>query len=211
MNCKLLIGAGLAALLASGASAAIVSFDADIENFGASDPDSVSGSPEVIFSQTFSLGAVASIDLFSVELAHSFMSDMDMRLLAPNGDEFLFSLGQAGTAFPDFNGGFDGGDLGDGGSLLAGVSLYNFAASGAVWNDGATATAPAAGGTFAALAWQSGGWAAGDWTVTIIDAWDSLDDGALGNITISYTEDIPAPGALALLGVAGLACGRRRR
>jgi MYXO-CTERM domain-containing protein len=211
MNLNIILGAGLAACLASGAGAAIVSFDVDIENFGASDPDGVSSSPEVIFSQTFALGAVASIDLFSVELAHSFLSDVDMRLVAPNGDEFLFALGQSGGAFPDFNGGFDGGDLGNGGSLLAGASLYNFASAGDVWNDGLAGTAPAAGGTFAALTWQAGGWAAGDWTVTIIDAWDSLDDGALGSVSISYTEDIPAPGALALLGVAGLAGVRRRR
>ncbi len=53
---------------------------------------------------------------------------------------------------------------------------------------------------------------AGTWRLTIIDTYASLDDGVLGKWTISLTgTEVPAPGALALLGLAGLAGSRRRR
>ncbi|MEM7228811.1 MAG: hypothetical protein AAF432_08350 [Planctomycetota bacterium] len=211
MKTTTILSVALIGLLGTAAQAGMTTFTADIENFGASDPDGVASSPEVIFETTFALGAIDSIDGFSVDLAHSFLSDMDMRLIAPDGAEFIFAVGQAGGAFPDFSGGFDGADLGDGGSLLAGVATYNFAEAGDAWNDANGVTVPTAGGTFAAVQWQSGGWAAGDWTLTIIDAWDSLDDGALGSMTVSYTDAIPTPGALAMLGMAGLAGRRRRR
>lgn len=50
---------------------------------------------------------------------------------------------------------------------------------------------------------------AGVWTLRIYD-WASGDTGSLGGWSIDVTH-VPAPGALALLGLAGLVSGRRRR
>lgn len=53
---------------------------------------------------------------------------------------------------------------------------------------------------------------AGTWRLTIEDTFPSFDDGVLAKWTISLTGDVvPAPGAVALLGLAGLAGSRRRR
>jgi MYXO-CTERM domain-containing protein len=51
----------------------------------------------------------------------------------------------------------------------------------------------------------------GTWRLSIVDA-AAGDLGALGDWSISFVKSpVPAPGALALLGLAGLAGGRRRR
>jgi hypothetical protein len=53
---------------------------------------------------------------------------------------------------------------------------------------------------------------AGTWRLSIEDTYPSLDDGALLKWTISLTGDVvPAPGGIALLGLAGLAGRGRRR
>ena len=53
---------------------------------------------------------------------------------------------------------------------------------------------------------------AGTWRLTVEDTFPSFDDGVLAKWTISLTGDVvPAPGAIALLGLAGLAGSRRRR
>jgi len=52
---------------------------------------------------------------------------------------------------------------------------------------------------------------AGMWKITIVDG-AAGDTGSLGSWTVTFEKTpIPAPGALALLGLAGLAGGRRRR
>jgi hypothetical protein len=201
---------GAVGLLAAGASADSMSFIANIENFGGNDPNGNGiGDAALIYEVTFGLPAIDSIDNVSFELAHSFLSDMHLTLQSPAGDLFLFARGRDSANAPPYNAPFDGGSLGDGGSSLGGVALYNFAQAGDVWNDGNGATDPAPGGTFASIDWFSGPFAAGDWTLQVIDAWDTVDDGALGEIVVSYT--VPAPGALALVGIGGLALARRRR
>ena len=53
---------------------------------------------------------------------------------------------------------------------------------------------------------------AGTWRLTVEDTFPAFDDGALLKWTISLTGDVvPAPGAVALLGLAGIAGSRRRR
>lgn len=204
-----LVAAGLAAAATAASAADIVTFDANVAGFGAGDPDGNGASPQVVFETTFALPAIASIDLFTVELAHSFLSDLDLRLVGPEGEEFVFALGQSSASFPEFDGGFDASDLGDGGSALDGVSAYSFAEIGDVWNDGSDAGDPAPGGIFGSVTWATGPFTAGDWTLRVIDAWDTGDDGALGSLSVAYT--IPGPGALALLGAWAAGRGSRRR
>ncbi len=204
-----LVAAGLAAAVSAACAADVITFDANVADFGAGDPDGNGVSPEVVFETSFALPAIESIDLFTIDLAHSFLSDMDLRLVGPGGEEFVFALGQSSGSFPEFDGGFDASDLGDGGSSLDGLATYSFAELGDVWNDGANAGDPAPGGTFGSVAWVSGPFAAGDWTLRVTDVWDTSDDGALGSLSVAYT--IPGPGALALLGLGACAGGSRRR
>ena len=196
--------------VAAAASAQSVEFNPNIENFGGSDPNGNGiGDPELIFSATFDLPAILSIDSVSFEFAHSFLSDMHMTLESPGGDLFFLAKGRSSPADPPFDAPFDGGNLGDGGSLLVGAEMYSFASAGDVWNDGDGGTSPAPGGTFAAVEWFGGPFGGGEWEIQVWDAWDTVDDGALGAVIVNYT--VPAPGALALLGLSGLAAMRRRR
>lgn len=108
-------------------------------------------------------------------------------------------VGQPTTAFdPDgewspVTGGFTGGYFipGDAPQGLAGDSLKVLIAQLTIQNPDASA---AVGGT-ATVAWEGGGIAGGGTQFTEID----------------FLVSIPAPGALALLGLAGLAGTRRRR
>jgi hypothetical protein len=53
---------------------------------------------------------------------------------------------------------------------------------------------------------------AGTWRLTIEDTFPFADDGSLGKWFIQLTGPVvPAPGAIALLGAAGLLGSRRRR
>lgn len=207
----LLTAGGFVLSAATAASAGTVSFSPNLEDWGGDDPDGSGGaSAAVIWEESFTLPSLISIDSASFDLAHSYMSDVDLRLTAPDGSEFIFAEGNSATADDGFDGGFDGADLGDGGSVLGGVETYTFAETGDTWNDGSfSGPDPIPSGTYASVAWHSGPFTAGEWTVTLTDAWDSVDDGALGDVSIAYT--VPAPGALALIGVAGVVGGRRRR
>lgn len=201
---------GAIGIVAAGASAQTMNFDANLANWGADDPNgNGTGDAAVIYQTTFDLPAIQSIDSAYFDFAHSFLSDMHLTLQAPNGDLFLFARGRDAANEPPYNAPFDGGDLGDGGSELAGVERYFFAENGSVWNDGDGGTAPLPGDTHESIDWFSGPYAAGSWTLTVEDAWDTADDGALGSLGVNYT--VPAPGAVALLGLGGLAAIRRRR
>ena len=185
-----LITVGAVLALAGAAIAQTETFELNIENFG--DP------AEVILDTTFDLPAIESIDLVSIDLAHSWASDIELILTSPGGDVFTIT---------DDNG--SGVLLGDGGSLLAGVGVYDFvsAAGNGTWDDfGFGDTAPA--GTYDADSWVDGPFAAGTWSLFFADDANG-DDGAVGSIRVSYT--IPAPASLALLGLGGLAAARRRR
>ncbi|UYV12328.1 MAG: PEP-CTERM sorting domain-containing protein [Phycisphaera sp.] len=188
MRKTVLLGAVLA--LAGTASAQSEVIDVSVENFG--------NDPEVVLDTTFDLPAIASIDMVSIDLAHSWGSDIEFILTSPAGDIFTLT---------DDNG--SGVLLGDGGSLLAGTARYDFvsAAGNGNWNDFAFGdTAPA--GTYDADSWNDGPFAAGTWGIFLADDAGG-DDGAAGRIVVEYT--IPAPASLALLGLGGLAAARRRR
>lgn len=207
MKKVLLVGAVLG--VAGAALGDDVNFAPGLENWGANDPDaSGNATATVIWTDTFDLPGVVSLDGATFELNHSFLSDLHITITSPDGDEFLLARGRSSQNVAPFNAAFDGSDLGNGGSTLSGATNYNFAPTGLVWNDALNLPNPAANGTFAALSWHDGPFSPGTWTVTLWDAWDTVDDGALGDVQINYT--IPGPGVVALAGVAGC-FGRRRR
>lgn len=187
---RTLLTAGAVLALSGAALAQSEIIDVSVENFG--------GSAEVVLDTTFDLPAIASIDMVSIDLAHSWGSDIEFILTSPGGDVFTLT---------DDNG--SGVLLGDGGSLLAGTARYDFvmAAGNGNWNDFAFGdTAPA--GTYDADSWFGGPFAAGTWSIFLADDAGG-DDGAAGRIEVAYT--VPAPASLALLGLGGLAAARRRR
>jgi len=145
----------------------------------------------------FAMPAVASVQSITLQLAHTWASDLDIYIDTPAVGTFDFDLIY-----------LDGGsaDLGvaPGNSSLANVGNYVMQPGGAPAFVGPHALP----GTYAPNFWTAGPIAAGNWALNIRDGVGG-DGGAVGQVTIQYTE-IPAPGALALLGLAGLV-GRRRR
>ncbi|MEO1278924.1 MAG: hypothetical protein AAFV77_08215 [Planctomycetota bacterium] len=77
----LTVGAVLA--IAGAAVAQTETIVLDIENFG--DP------AEVVFDGTFDLPAIDSIDMVSIDLAHSWGSDIELILTSPGGDIFTIT------------------------------------------------------------------------------------------------------------------------
>jgi len=149
-----------------------------------------------LLTDAIALPEVISIDSITVDIAHTWSADLVITLTAPNGDVF--------DLMNDNGGNTDMGIVAADGSL-ANVAPYTFVESGA--GDVFFGGAPLGGGTYNANAWGAGGYDAGDWLLSVSDTVGG-DGGSIGDVTIMYT--IPAPGALALLGLAGLA-GRRRR
>jgi len=157
-------------------------------------------------------GALASVNFVSLNsLAHTWIGDLQVSLTAPNGDNMnLFSRIGVTTA--------------------TGFGNSNNTAGNYVINQSSPMFGPAAlvpAGTYGqtlnnnAIVVQQGGVDAdtfsvfngdnvnGNWTLTVRD-FGGGDVGSLGNWSFDYTL-VPAPGAMALLGLAGLVGGGRRR
>jgi len=185
--------AAIAAIAGSASAGGTFTVTGGIEDFGAS-----SGN---VLTEVFALPALDSIDSVMIGLAHSWADDIELTLMAPNGDLFVMTDDEGGNN-----------NLGDGESLLSGIASYTFVspAGNGTWTDvnGDFDNAPIPGGTYDAAVWFAGGYDAGDWTLTLNDDAGG-DDGAVGDIKVSYT--VPTPGAVALLGLGGLAATRRRR
>lgn len=166
-----------------------------------------------------SIPDILSIDSVEFELRHVYLSDLHLALVSPGGDIFTLALGQGTISLPatdpylvefgPFNGGFNGVDVGNVGATE--LSTYSFVASGGgIWNQGgATEGGVRTPGDYNALSFPTGGFAAGDWRLVVLDVFPQFDGGGLGAYTINYT--IPAPGAAGLLALGGLAAVRRRR
>ena len=150
---------------------------------------------------TITLPDVTSIKSITVQLASTWASDLDVFVDAPGGALNEFEL---------MDNEFGNSDLGlvAGSGALANVAPYTFVAAGGL-AFGGTYSAP---GTYTADAWPGvTANVGGVYTLSVTDA-VGADGGAVGTWTIEYNP-VPTPGALALLGMAGLfgARGRRRQ
>lgn len=187
---SLIVGFAGCAVVASTATAASTSFDVNLEGWG------VAIGP--VWDASFALDGIQSIDSVSIELSHSWASDVVLTLSNTNGDTFELMTGLVGG---NNNFGTGDGTLGD-------VVTYNFIESG---GDDLVSTFDDndyAAGDYNAQSWVSGPFAADTWTIALADDAPN-DDGAVGTVTINYT--VPTPGAASLAAIAGLAAVRRRR
>jgi hypothetical protein len=208
---RLAIGLLPVLALSSGAHADTKTVVANIDNWGWMDLDNNSASVELVFEETFALPNVASISSVMFELAHPRLDHLHLTLTSPTNDVFVFTRGRSNDLIAPYDGAFDRSGLGanpDAAGVLADVRPYFFVASGLAFKDGNDLPDPPIGGSFTSVAWHPGPWGAGNWTIRVEDAWDTIAAGALGEMQIDYR--IPSPGTLALLGVVPLALRRRR-
>lgn len=167
-------------------------------------PDNGIGS----YSSMIVLPALASINSITVTLAHSWSSDLTITVTGSNGSTFQLWDG------PNIDGGgLNFGTVGTGGTGGGPEPAplpYTWAASGTPNPFGSNASPPIPNGpTYQANAWTSGALLAGTYTINITD--NVGGDGAtISGWSINYSP-VPGPGAMALMGLAGLVGARRRR
>lgn len=184
-------GLAMAALLLgpSLAMADVYTFDADISGFD----------DQNVFTHSFNLGSLASIDSVSIDLVHTVAADIDFRLISPIDNTFVLSTDNGG------------------GSDLSGeytfVSIIGPLGGNGTWSYlGQDTTIPA--GIYDAEAWIQPftQWNPGQWTL-VLDDDRAGDSGSVGSVSVHYTTAVPEPGSIAILGLTGLAwtIPRRRR
>jgi subtilisin-like proprotein convertase family protein len=209
-----LIGAVAAGLIATSARADSASGPGgNIPASGTGDGTWATVLPSAPFVSSVNLaGGVASVQsiVMNVSIAHTWLGDLHAVLVAPNGTGYNIFVRPGSTS----------GSLGNSGDWT--VGSYTF-----VDPIGGGSALPTVGnatpGTYIQSydSWTSGNFnyfntgmnsitgGAGTWSLKIYD-WAGGDSGALSGWTINYTP-LPAPGALALLGLSGMTLGGRRR
>lgn len=151
--------------------------------------------------------AITDVTVTLDNLTHSWMGDLVATI------EHVES-GTAVTLFQNIGGGAFGDSTDFGGTYG-----FNDAFTGDIWAEAAALDGDGvlpSGEYFASdetgaqtfLSAFNGIDSAGTWRLTIEDTFPTLDDGELGAWSVTI---VPAPGAMALLGLAGLAGARRRR
>lgn len=150
---------------------------------------------------TLGVPAAASIDFISVWVAHTWSSDLIISIAGPDGSTFSL-LNRPGTSSRDLG-------VLEAGSLVP--AEYFFVESGAnAWGSLPGTQIPSgAANSYNALSWTAGPLSAGDYTISVTDNIGG-DGGTIAGWSIGYSP-VPAPGAVALLGLGGLMAGRRRR
>lgn len=189
------------AIAATAAVAGIASADTLVVPVNVEWPTSQTG---LITTVSFALPDVASIDSISIDMAHTWGADLIVGIAGDTNGAIFDLLNENNSSN---SGNYDLG-LVAGSGALANVAPYEFLESGTPV--GSIPNTGFLGGLsgLQANAWTGGALAADTYTLSITDAIGG-DGGGIGNLTITYT--IPAPGAMALLGLAGLAGTRRRR
>jgi len=184
-----------------------------IEGFGADDggPIGSFGDLDLIAEVTFTLPAINSFDSIGLQLAHTYGSDVQIELVDSGGATTVIIIGQGEAAPFTHDDGTDLGDTAGNAALLANVVDYELVATAGTLFMDHTGGGVLAAGTYGADAWVTGGFAAGDWTVRVLDAWDTGDTGSLGEVSATFTL-VPEPGTIALAVLAmGSILGLRRR
>lgn len=165
-------------------------------------------------------GTIASLNSVSIQFGpptHTWVGDLQIILTAPNGDNvhLISVVGATGpTAFgdsSDFAGKYlfvnaGGADFAAAAAAAGGAAVVPPGTYNRSTNPLAGATIGVDTDTYAVFAGDS---ITGAWTLTIKD-WGVGDTGSLGSWTLDI-KLVPGPGALALLGVAGLVGRPRRR
>jgi len=182
---------------------------------GGAIPDGPGGS--VVF--TINVGDVGTVSTFNaitlINLAHTWVGDVKVTLTLPDLTEvsIVDRIGVPTTLSGDssnYNGTYKFADSGF--TPLADGNIWTEATLGGSSYNLRTGTYAASGaGSGAAInlnALIAGKSISGSWKLTITDS-AGFDTGALGSWSLDFSV-VPAPGALALLGLAGLG-GRRRR
>ena len=212
---KTLFAASLAAVagLGAAASAQSVTWTPGLEGFGGS--DAISSNEVMVWTETFSLGAVMSFDSIDMDIAHDYAGDLTLRLTNNDtGTSYYFfgTEGSIGTdpGIADGDSIFDSDGLGTSPYGLADTASYTLVESGAGTTFITDTSGDIAAGTYDAQGWASGSFAAASWTIELWDTWGSSDAGSLASLTINYTG-VPAPASAALLGLGGFVATRRRR
>ncbi|HWL93879.1 MAG TPA: hypothetical protein VNT79_10120, partial [Phycisphaerae bacterium] len=84
----------------SAAYADLVTFGANVQDFGGAPSDNVAATPELVVSHIFALPAILSLDAVHAQLAHDFGSDVTIELIAPGGGIHFIALGDGPPGSP---------------------------------------------------------------------------------------------------------------
>ncbi len=217
-------------LAAASVAAAGASAHAGAIMTGIMDGDLSGGAPKAI-----ELYVDGTVDFAGWDLARSsnggaFTTTSDLSALGIVTDSFVYLVGSAGAGITDFEGVFGtSGDFAN--TFLIGVvsgngnDAFQLLDAGDVVVDqyGNPAEVPGGSSDYSApWAYQDswgyrndstgpdGGWVLGNWSFGGNGALDGLDAGQQG-AAVPFGTYVPAPGAVALLGLGGLAAARRRR
>lgn len=159
------------------------------------------------------IGSLTDVDVI-VDIQHTWAGDLVMKLQSPSGT-VVDLVSRPGFDEPADDG---SGCCGESSDLIFGNSYeFDDAAAGSSEGMGSGGEDPIASfvlhssgfGNEFGLTTLNGEGSAGVWTLYIGDAAGG-DNGVFDGFTLQL-EGVPAPGALALLGLAGLASRRRRR
>jgi len=186
------------AIMAILAAAGVANADEAISNVAGGWPSSPGTGA---YTDILSLPAAQSIDFITITMSHTWSNDLVISVTGDNGSTFSLLANPA-------TGSRDLGQL-DGQGLLIPAQYFFVNGTGVAFGSVAGLQIPAgAGNSYNAISWTGGALAAGNYTISMSDTVGG-DGAVINGWSIGYT--VPAPGALALLGLGGLAVARRRR